>query len=168
MFERTLFYKTIASPIGQLRLISGDKGLCAILFKDGQNTRLSFEGTLEKDDGHVILVKAEKQLNEYFAKKRKAFDVKLDLRGTIFQQMAWKQLQQIPYGTTISYSEQAKRVGDIKKARAVGMANGRNPIPIIVPCHRVIGESGKLTGYAGGLDIKQYLLAHENVAVAAA
>ena len=168
MFGRTLYYKTIPSPIGHLRLIAGDKGLCAILFNDGQNSRLSFEGTLEQDDAHAVLIKTEKQLNEYFAKKRKSFDVKLDLRGTIFQLMAWKKLQEIPYGTTISYGEQAKRVGDIKKARAVGMANGRNPIPIIVPCHRVIGESGKLTGYAGGLDIKQYLLAHENVAVAAA
>jgi methylated-DNA-[protein]-cysteine S-methyltransferase len=168
MLERVLYFKTVDSPIGRLRLMASHKGLCAILFHDGKDNKLTLEGTVEADEHNPFLVKAQGQLDEYFKKKRKAFDVKLDVRGTIFQQKAWKELVKIPFGSTISYGEQAKRMGDPKKARAVGMANGRNPLPIIVPCHRVIGESGHLTGYAGGLNIKEYLLNHEDIAIAVA
>jgi methylated-DNA-[protein]-cysteine S-methyltransferase len=161
MQQRVLYYKTVTSPVGSLRLMASEKGLCAVLFDGGRHSRVSFDGVLEQDDRHPVLQKTEKQLEEYFTGKRKNFDVKLDPRGTIFQLMAWKELQKIPYGDTISYSEQAKRVGDANKARAVGMANGRNPLPIIVPCHRVIGASGLLTGFSGGMELKEYLLAME-------
>ena len=110
---------------------------------------------------NLLQPQTEKQLSEYFSGKRKDFDIPLAPKGTVFQLMAWRELSKIPYGETISYGEQARRVGDIKKARAVGMANGQNPISIIIPCHRVIGSSGVLTGYAGGLDVKEKLLLHE-------
>jgi methylated-DNA-[protein]-cysteine S-methyltransferase len=168
MLERVLHFKTVDSPIGRLRLMASHKGLCGILFNDGKDNNLTLEDAAQADEHNAFLVKAQAQLDEYFRNKRKSFDVKLDVRGTIFQQKAWKELVKIPFGSTISYSEQAKRMGDPKKARAVGMANGRNPLPIIVPCHRVIGESGHLTGYAGGLNIKEYLLNHEGIAAAVA
>ncbi|NBO19503.1 MAG: hypothetical protein EBV03_09835, partial [Proteobacteria bacterium] len=125
MLQRVLYYKTIPSPIGPLRLMASDRGLCAVLFNAGRNTRLSFEGMLEQSDEHPTLLKAEKQLDEYFTGRRKDFDLKLDMRGTVFQIKAWRELQKIPYGQTISYGEQARRLGDAGKARAVGMANGR-------------------------------------------
>ena len=166
MFERILYYKTIESPIGKLKLIASDKGLCAVLFMTGKHNTVAFDGTLEESDTYPVLQKAEKQLTEYFNGKRQQFDLPLDMRGTVFQIKAWRELQKIPYGDTISYGEQAKRVGDPKKARAVGMANGRNPIAIIVPCHRVIGSSGALVGFGGGLNTKQRLLDMERKAAA--
>jgi methylated-DNA-[protein]-cysteine S-methyltransferase len=102
-----------------------------------------------------------RQLQEYFAGNRRDFDLPLDPVGTEFQQQVWHVLRTIPYGETISYGEQARRLGDVNKSRAVGAANGRNPISIIVPCHRVVGSTGKLTGFAGGLDTKAWLLQHE-------
>jgi methylated-DNA-[protein]-cysteine S-methyltransferase len=156
--HQTLYYKTIPSPVGPLQLVTSDKGLCCVLFDGGRHNRLMVDGGLEQNDAHPLLLKAEQQLAEYFSGKRKSFDVKLDMRGTVFQIKAWRELQKIPYGETISYGEQAKRVGDAKKARAVGMANGRNPLAIIVPCHRVIGSSGALVGFGGGLNTKQKLL----------
>ena len=161
MLEPILYYKTIASPVGELKLIASDKGLCAVLFDGGRNNKVSFNGALQQNDTHPTLKKAEKQLEEYFAGKRQDFDVKLDMRGTVFQIKSWRELQKIPYGQSISYAQQAKGLGDVKKARAVGMANGRNPLPIIVSCHRVIGSSGALVGFGGGLKTKQFLLSHE-------
>jgi len=161
MLERVLYHKVIPSPIGPLRLIASEKGLCAVLFGGGQAYEVSFSGELEEKKDHFLLSRAEKQLGEYFAGKRVAFDLPLDMRGTVFQIKSWRELQKIPFGETISYAEQAKRLGDAKKARAVGAANGRNPLAIIVPCHRVIGTSGALTGFAGGLSIKEALLALE-------
>ena len=158
MLQRIFHYKTVPSPIGALKLIASDRGLCALLFDDGKHYAVHADGNMVQSDTHPLLVKAEKQLGEYFAGKRKNFDLKLDMRGTVFQIKAWRELQKIPYGQTTSYGEQAKGVGDVKKARAVGMANGRNPLAIIVPCHRVIGASGSLVGFAGGLKTKQYLL----------
>lgn len=155
MLASPLYYTVMESPIGRLRLVASDKGLRAVF---------PHEKYAAPDTSHIenpqqrILLKTEKQLAEYFDRKRKDFDLPLELRGTVFQINAWRQLQQIPYGQTISYGEQATRMGDAKKARAVGMANGRNPIFIIVPCHRVIGASGGLTGYGGGLPMKQQLL----------
>lgn len=159
--QQVLYYKTIASPIGPLRLMASHKGLCAVLFHGGRNNRVYFDGLLEQNDDHILLRKAEKQFAEYFAGSRKDFDLALDMRGTVFQVKAWRELQKIPFGETISYGEQAKRMGDLKKARAAGMANGRNPLPIVVPCHRVIGSTGSLTGYGGGIERKRWLLAHE-------
>lgn len=157
MLERTLYYKTVASPVGTLRLIASDKGLSAVLFAGGRSKQIS-DNAMQQDDNHPILKKAEMQLAEYFSGKRKAFDLPLDPKGSVFQLKAWRELQKIPYGQTISYGEQARRVGDAKKARAVGMANGRNPLAIVVPCHRVIGKDGTLTGFGGGIKTKQYLL----------
>jgi methylated-DNA-[protein]-cysteine S-methyltransferase len=161
MLQKICYYKTVPSPVGALRLIASDKGLCAVLFNGGRGQKMLPDAALELSEKHPILKRAEKQLQEYFAGKRQAFDVPLDPKGTVFQMKAWRELKKIPYGKTISYGEQAKRIGDAKKARAAGMANGRNPICIIVPCHRVIGVSGALTGFGGGLKVKQYLLSHE-------
>lgn len=159
---QTLYTKIVSSPVGALRLIASDRGLRALLLPGGP---LKMEEGLIENATHPILLKAEKQLAEYFSGARKNFDVKLDMRGTVFQINAWRELQKIPYGETISYGEQATRMGDAKKARAAGMANGRNPISIIVPCHRVIGASGSLTGFGGGLKMKQQLLDLERAAV---
>ncbi|MDE3016483.1 MAG: methylated-DNA--[protein]-cysteine S-methyltransferase [Pseudomonadota bacterium] len=164
-----LYCKTIASPVGPLRLAASDKGLCAVQFQNvrrnatlpsppGLRRTCSASPLMEEEIGHPILKEAEAQLKEYFAGRRKAFDLPLDPQGSMFQLKAWRELQKIPYGQTISYGEQARRVGDAKKARAVGMANGRNPLAIVVPCHRVIGSTGALTGFGGGLKAKQYLL----------
>lgn len=143
----TIYYRTIASPVGPLTLSASAAGLRTVEFKNGR-----------RNERHPVLDKAERQLAEYFAGRRTAFDLPLDPQGTPFQLKAWRELSRIPYGATISYGEQAKRIGGARKARPVGQANGRNPIPIIVPCHRVIGASGKLTGYGGGIRIKQFLL----------
>lgn len=112
-----------------------------------------------------LLQEAHRQLQAYFERKLKTFDLPFSTAGTAFQQKVWKALQDIPYGTTITYGELAKRTGDIKACRAVGMANSRNPLPIIIPCHRVIGSKGKLTGYTGGLNIKIKLMQIEGVSL---
>lgn len=157
--EPIYYYKMIASPVGSLKLIASDRGLHAVLFHGARGDKsIFFGGKLTQNDVHPVLLRAEKQLGEYFAGKRKTFDIPLNAAGTVFQQKAWRELQKIPYGKTISYGEQAKGIGDPKKARAVGMANGRNPLSIVVPCHRVVGADGSLTGFGGGLKTKEYLL----------
>ncbi|MBP9742765.1 MAG: methylated-DNA--[protein]-cysteine S-methyltransferase, partial [Burkholderiales bacterium] len=145
---------------GKLTIIASSKGLCAVLWEnDLQDLRYSaiIRSIKQSKDNHII-IKTKTQLNEYFQGIRKVFDLPLVLEGTDFQIQAWRQLLQIPYATTISYKTQAERIGDKNKARAVGMANGRNPISIIIPCHRVIGSNGTLVGFAGGIDKKNYLL----------
>jgi methylated-DNA-[protein]-cysteine S-methyltransferase len=149
---------TIASPVGPLTLVASDTGLRALLWPD--DVRVSLADTVE-DGSHPVLAMAAAQLDEYFAGTRTDFDVPLDPVGTEFQLRAWRALRSIPYSQTVSYGEQAERMGDRRKARAVGAANGRNPISIIVPCHRVVGASGALTGFAGGVDTKSWLLEHE-------
>ena len=153
----TLVYKEIASPVGQLKLIGSDTGLVAILWEKDSPRRVRL-GELVADDQHPILLETERQLGEYFAGKRQSFSVALDIRGTRFQKDVWEALLAIPFGETRSYGQLAKQLGNPRSARAVGAANGRNPLSIIVPCHRVIGSSGKLTGFAGGLDTKAHLL----------
>jgi methylated-DNA-[protein]-cysteine S-methyltransferase len=155
------YYQTISSPVGPLRLIASEKGLCAVLFNGGRAQAVPQPGMLEQSHDHPILQRTQKQLAEYFARTRKEFDLPLDIKGTVFQIKAWRVLQSIPYGKTISYAQQAKQLGDVKKARAVGMANGRNQLTIIIPCHRVIGSSGKLMGFTGGMQIKEFLIEHE-------
>jgi methylated-DNA-[protein]-cysteine S-methyltransferase len=113
------------------------------------------------DEQHPVLVETERQLDQYFAGKRKTFSIPLDMRGTRFQKNVWETLLAIPFGETRSYGQLAKQLGNTRATRAVGAANGRNPVSIIVPCHRVIGSSGKLTGFAGGLDAKAHLLSLE-------
>ncbi len=156
-----LYEKIISSPVGKLRLVASDKGLRYVGFENTHGRHAALEDEIQPSDTHAILVKTEKQLGEYFKAARSTFDVPLELRGTVFQINAWRALQKIPHGETRSYAEQAASMGDAKKARAVGMANNRNPICIIIPCHRVIGAGGALVGYGGGLPRKEFLLGLE-------
>jgi methylated-DNA-[protein]-cysteine S-methyltransferase len=153
----SLSYKFIASPIGTLKLVASDQGLVAILWERDNPRRVRLSDLAEHPE-HPILVQTETELKEYFAGKRDAFTVPLDMRGTPFQKQVWEALLSIPFGETRTYGQLANRLGNPKATRAVGAANGRNPIAIVVPCHRVIGFSGKLTGFAGGLEAKAHLL----------
>lgn len=151
------YYTTVDSQIGTITLIADDEALVEVRFpKEGWRVDEAVP-----DADHPVLRQAAQELTEYFAGTRTDFDVPLDPRGTAFQLAAWAALRTIPYGETVSYGEQAKRLGDVGKARAVGAANGRNPLPIIVPCHRVIGSNGHLTGFGGGIESKAWLLDHE-------
>lgn len=152
---------TLDSPVGPLRIIASDLGIRAVLWPSDDAGRVPLPNDISIDESHPILDRARVQLTEYFAGERRDFEVALDPEGTDFQQRAWSALRDIPFGETMSYGEQAEAMGDKKKARAVGAANGRNPISIIVPCHRVVGSNGSLTGFAGGVDTKRWLLAHE-------
>ena len=149
--------KVMESPVGKLQLIASDKALVAILWENDKPQRVRLND-LVANDQHPVLVETERQLKEYFAGKRKKFSVALDMRGTRFQKDVWEALLTVPFGETRSYAQLAKQLGNPRATRAVGAANGRNPVSIIVPCHRVIGSSGKLTGFAGGLEVKAHLL----------
>jgi methylated-DNA-[protein]-cysteine S-methyltransferase len=154
-----LSYTEIESPVGALRLVGNERGLCQLSFVEGRRkTRPNPEW---KEDRRSFAA-AIKQLREYFAGKREQFDLPLVLDGTPFQLSVWRNLQKIPYGETVSYLDIAKKIGNPQAVRAVGLANGSNPIAIIVPCHRVIGSDGSLTGFGGGLPTKQKLLALES------
>jgi methylated-DNA-[protein]-cysteine S-methyltransferase len=155
-----LALKTTESPLGMLKLVASDKGLVAILWEKDNPRRVPLSNLVENDQ-HPVLVETQRQLEEYFAGKRKSFSIALDMRGTRFQKEVWEALLAIPYGETRSYGQLAKQLGKPRATRAVGAANGRNPVSIIVPCHRVIGSSGKLTGFAGGLEAKAHLLSLE-------
>jgi methylated-DNA-[protein]-cysteine S-methyltransferase len=152
--------KTMASPVGQLRLVASDDGLAAILWERDDPKRVPL-GPLHEAPDHPILCEAERQLGDYFAGTRQRFDLPLDFHGTDFQKSVWAQLLAIPFGETRSYGEIAQAIGQPTASRAVGAANGRNPISIVAPCHRVIGSNGALTGFAGGLEAKERLLAIE-------
>lgn len=152
--------KKMQSPVGELTLVGNDDGLAAILWQDDKPGRVALN-VVGEDASHPVLAETEKQLQAYFMGGLKRFTVKLNFNGTPFQQNVWRALLTIPYGETRSYGDIAKQLGNPKAVRAVGAANGRNPISIIAPCHRVIGASGKLTGFAGGLDVKAKLLALE-------
>ncbi|MGI9324573.1 MAG: methylated-DNA--[protein]-cysteine S-methyltransferase [Pseudomonadales bacterium] len=151
-------YLTMESPVGPLLLAGSHAGLRLIGFSQGSMAR-----TPDPDWSHVptAFADAQTQLSEYFEGSRRTFDLTLDPAGTAFQQAVWQALLTIPYGETRSYLEVAKAVGKPKAVRAVGSANGRNPLPIVVPCHRVIGSDGSLTGFGGGLENKKLLLALE-------
>ena len=153
--------KIIESPVGKLKLVASDKGLVAILWENDSPRRVRLS-ELVANEQHPVLVETERQLGEYFAGKRKTFSIALDMRGTRFQKNVWEALLAIPFGETRSYGQLAKQLGNPRATRAVGAANGRNPVSIIVPCHRVIGSSGKLTGFAGGLETKAHLLSLED------
>ena len=154
--DSSVVYSYCESPIGTLVLAGGEHGLGQILF-EGQSNGVPSGCRLS--DGE--LREATRQLRAYFAGELETFSIKLAPEGTPFQQKVWRELLEIPYGETISYGELARRIGNPNASRAVGLANGSNPIPIIIPCHRVIGSNGKLTGYGGGLPIKEKLLALE-------
>ena len=148
----------IESPLGPLLLAADDAGLRQILFVQGRNPAMPNPAWEEEA---APLQPAIRQLRAYFAGQLEAFDLQLAPEGTQFQRNVWRELCEIPYGQTISYGQLAQRIGSPKASRAVGLANGSNPIPIVIPCHRVIGSNGKLTGYGGGLAIKERLLALE-------
>ena len=152
----------VASPVGKLRLVASEKGLVAI---DVRNNAKQ-EVTAKNPSAQAVLIQTKKQLEQYFAGKRTTFDVALDLVGTEFQVQAWRALCRIPFGKTISYGQQAANIKKPKAFRAVGSANGKNPIPIIVPCHRVVASDGSLGGYSLGLRMKKQLLALEGVSEA--
>jgi methylated-DNA-[protein]-cysteine S-methyltransferase len=153
--------KTVDSPVGKLKLVANDRGLAAILWENDNPKRVQLSPLAEIKD-HPVLLETERQLNEYFAGKRERFTVKFDFKGTEFQQEVWQALATIPFGETLSYGAIARQIGRPKAVRAVGAAIGRNPISIIVPCHRVIGFNGQLTGFAGGLETKASLLRIES------
>ena len=152
-FMQLLYYTTIETPIGFLKLKSDIDSLLAVEFVD--------QISLFDIEVPEILKNAALQLDEFFAGVRKEFTLNINPEGTDFQKRVWNFVSNIPYGKTVSYLDIAKLSGSEKNTRAVGLANGKNPIPIIIPCHRVIGSSGKLTGYAGGIKRKQWLLQHE-------
>ena len=170
----SLLTRMVTTPIGPLLVVASARGIRAVLWpgEDGSRVRISAGGPDGGPDQCAVarrhLDLAVEQLDEYFAGTRRGFDVALDPVGTEFQLLAWQALRAIPYGSTISYGAQAAALGDPRRARAVGGANRRNPISVIVPCHRVLGSSGALTGFAGGLDTKAWLLAHEQRVLAEA
>ncbi|KJH87804.1 MULTISPECIES: methylated-DNA--[protein]-cysteine S-methyltransferase [Pseudomonas] len=153
-------YKTIPTPVGELILVARGTKLAAILWENERLNRVRL-GPLELDNDHPTLKETERQLLEYFAGQRRQFELALDFAGTDFQVRVWQALLTIPFGETRSYRDIAVQIGQPTATRAVGAANGRNPISIIAPCHRVIGTSGSLTGFAGGLAAKQFLLSLE-------
>lgn len=150
-FDKVTYYKT---PIGIARIVGDDDGISSITVVD----------SLADTSSNIpeCLKECVKQLDEYFQKKRTNFNLKLNPQGTVFQKKVWKTLQQIPYAKTKTYLKQSEEMGDVKSIRAVAAANGKNPIWIVIPCHRVIGSDGSLTGYSGGLWRKRWLLEHEN------
>jgi methylated-DNA-[protein]-cysteine S-methyltransferase len=162
----TIRYIKHESPIGPLRLAASERGLSALYMREHRHVQEELESTwtlVSSSDTKQssVLDATRRQLDEYFEGRRKRFDLPLDAQGTDFQRMVWRGLCAIDFGVTISYGELAKRIGNAKAMRAVGLANGRNPISIIVPCHRVIGADGSMTGYGGGIDRKVFLLDHE-------
>jgi methylated-DNA-[protein]-cysteine S-methyltransferase len=152
----------VDSPIGRLLLCCDGAALTG-LYMDSPSLPPRDSGDWTEDASAGPLPKAVRQLREYFAGTRREFDLPLRLEGTVFQQRVWRSLGEIRYGETWSYGQLAKRIGNPNASRAVGLANGRNPISILVPCHRVIGADGSLTGYGGGLERKRWLLAHEGL-----
>ena len=160
----TLFYKEMKSPVGQFKLVASSNALIAVLWEEERPNRVKL-GAMSLDPEHPILIEAERQLSEYFAGKRFQFDLPLQLDGTEFQKKVWHALREIPFGRTKSYLDLARTISSPEASRAVGAANGKNPLSIVVPCHRVVGANGALTGFAGGLDTKAALLALEARAV---
>ncbi len=156
-----LYSTTHVTPVGTLTLVASDRGLRAVLWPKRSPRRAGISPRPRGDQDHPILRKAVLQLAEYFAGARTSFDLPLDLEGTRFQVAAWRSLADIPFGTTTTYGRQAAALGIPTAARAVGAANGANPVCIVLPCHRVIGANGSLTGFGGGLPVKQWLLDHE-------
>jgi len=156
--NNAILYSTVTSPIGELLLASDGASLTGV-YMQGQRHGAGRTKDWKRDD--AALEQARAQLRAYFAGELRDFELPLAAEGTPFQQRVWRALCDIPYGETISYGELARRIGQPAASRAVGLANGRNPISIVVPCHRVIGANGSLTGYGGGLERKRWLLAHE-------
>ena len=155
-----LAFMEMPSPVGILKLVATENALVAVLWENENPKRVRLAELIEQVN-HPILLETQKQLREYFAGTRHQFDLPLDFEGTVFQKKVWQALLAIPFGETRSYRDIAEKVGNIKAVRAVGAANGKNPISIIAPCHRVVGVNGKLVGFAGGLNNKEILLGLE-------
>lgn len=153
-------FSVVTTPVGELTLIAGKQGLAAVAWQNDRPARIRATQDRYTPD-HPLLTEAARQLGEYFAGTRQQFELPLQPEGTQFQLQVWQALSSIPYGETRSYAQIAQQIGRPKAVRAVGAANGRNPLSIIVPCHRVIGANGKLTGFAGGVSVKAQLLALE-------
>jgi len=156
------YYDTFESPQGRMLLLATDDGICGVYF-NGQKYFPEKNKEWKHGANHAPLKQAKRELLEYFAGRRKRFDIALAPRGTAFQRAVWKAISKVGFGETISYGELARRAGHDGSARAAGAATGRNPIGIIVPCHRIMGADGSLTGYAGGLERKRALLALEGI-----
>lgn len=154
----------LVTPIGTLTLRANEQGLQRIEFENSRKD-VVFPGTSVSPITKAILQDAKRQLEEFFARKRKFFDLPLNYEGTEFQKSVWKELIKIPYGETVFYKDIAQKIGNFRAARAVGLANNKNQIPIIIPCHRVIGSNKSLKGYASGLKIKKWLLEHETISI---
>jgi len=154
------FRTTLDTPVGSLSLVATDTALVALVWRTKMHSRVPFDDATE-NPAHPLLAETARQLREYFAGTRREFDLPLEFRGTDFQRRVWAALLLIPYGETRTYGQIAEQLGNPAAVRAVGAANGRNPISIIAPCHRVIGMSGDLTGFGGGLDAKAFLLSLE-------
>jgi methylated-DNA-[protein]-cysteine S-methyltransferase len=154
------FACVLDSPVGSLSLVATDRALVALVWRREGHGRVPFDSAVD-NSGHPVLRETLRQLREYFAGTRRAFDLALEFRGTEFQRRVWSALLTSPYGETRTYRQIAEQIGSPTAVRAVGAANGRNPISIIAPCHRVIGMNGDLTGFGGGLDAKAHLLALE-------
>ena len=159
MSDTDLYETHHDSPVGRLRIVGGDRGVRAVLWPVERDGRVRLPATLA--GSHAVLDDTRRQLDEYFAGSRHSFDLPLDLGGTGFQEAVWKSLTEIAYGETSTYAAQAIGLGRPSAVRAVAGAIGRNPVSIVVPCHRVVGADGSLTGFAGGLGAKQHLLHHE-------
>ena len=157
-----LAFMEMASPVGTLKLVAHETALVAVLWENENPKRVRLAELIEQTH-HPILLETQKQLTEYFAGKRQQFDLPLDFEGTEFQKKVWQALLTIPFGETRSYRDIAEQIGNVKAVRAVGAANGKNPISIIAPCHRVVGANGKLVGFAGGLENKDILLKLEKI-----
>lgn len=160
-----LVMSTIDSPVGELRIVASEDALHAVLWPDEREGRVVFAADVSPGQNKITRATAQ-QLAQYFAGERRSFDLPLAMAGTEFQELVWRSLAEIPFGETASYSKQATTIGRPKAIRAVGSANGRNPLSIVLPCHRIVAANGSLAGFAGGLDTKQWLLEHE-AAVAA-
>lgn len=153
-------YRRMDSPVGTLTLVATARGLAAVMW-DLDPSAVVRPDLWTKENEHPILVATARQLAEYFDRKRQTFDLPLDVAGTAFQHRVWGALRTIPFGETRSYADIAQQIGQPSASRAVGAANGKNPVAIVTPCHRVIGSNGTLTGFAGGIDNKAWLLTHE-------
>ena len=160
MTAQTLIFSrgTLQAPFGMLTVVASDRGVRYITFEVDAHPKSYVGMDVHDDASHPVVARTLTQLREYLAGKRMSFDVPLDLQGTEFQVDAWKALGAIPYGSTVSYAQQAASIGRPKATRAIGSANGRNPVVIVLPCHRVIGANGSLTGFGGGLHVKSWLL----------
>ena len=162
MSDSTIFYTRMASPLGELLLVSNGRALTDVHICSGKFVP-AVADDWQQSQTDAVLQQTQSELAEYFAGKRQVFTLPLAPRGTGFQQAAWQALLAIPFGQTLSYGQQAKQMGKPQAVRAVGGANGKNPIAIIIPCHRVLGANGALTGYSGGMAHKVFLLRHEGL-----